>query len=124
MFLLGFLNLVYPPVCGFCGKPTKNWENTCTNCISIIQYYQAKIVHPGRGQFFDECISLFPYHGMVRRRILEFKFHHQKYIKYCFAKLMAKHLGKLSICFDVIMPVPISRRRYRERGFNQSKELA
>ena len=39
-------------------------------------------------------------------------------------ELMAAHLDSHTVGFDVVLPVPLHRRRERERGYNQSELLA
>ena len=124
MFFPKILDLIFPPVCGICGKPIKNNTTTCLNCASILQYGREKKVINPIHQDFDRLIALFPYEGIIREKLLSFKFHSQKYIKYSFARLLADRIQKEKIAFDIIIPVPISKKRYHERGFNQSNEIA
>jgi ComF family protein len=39
-------------------------------------------------------------------------------------QLLARHLVERSTRPDVVIPVPLAPNRYRERGFNQARELA
>ena len=54
-----------------------------------------------------------------------FKFHNKKYFRYFLAKSIADILDKTCIKnIDFIVPVPISIKRYFERGYNQSFLIA
>lgn len=64
------LDLLFPPVCGFCGKLCKNW--LCDSCeIKLnanlkIENYDDK--------YFNQHIYLLEYKGEARRYILNYKF--------------------------------------------------
>lgn len=67
--------------------------------------------------------SAFIYGGAIRGAIIDLKYHGE------FAR--ANHLAELLLEalpdaweWDVVVPVPLSARRHRERGFNQSELLA
>ena len=124
MFFKKVIDFIFPPVCGICGKPIKNNTNTCLNCLSILQYDTGRIMKGHGRDAYDLVLSLYSYQGMIKKQLLNFKFHQQKYVKYSLAELMAKRIQALSIKFDIIIPVPISQKRFYERGFNQSLEIA
>lgn len=75
---------------------------------------------------WDNFGFLGPYTGTLRDIILDFKFHT------CFERRMALRTLILQayvfhyqgLCPDCIVPVPLHASRLRERGFNQSLEIA
>lgn len=73
---------------------------------------------------FTNSLALFRYEPPLDRLIQDLKFHGQLRYARLLGTLMAEHLGQLSQLPDCIIPVPLHRRRLRERGFNQALELA
>ena len=60
----------------------------------------------------------------MRRAIHELKYRNLKSIAVCLATLMADYKLDNPIQGEVLVPVPLHRRRLRERGYNQSGLLA
>lgn len=67
-----------------------------------------------------------PYTGVLREIILDFKFHahfeRRKVLRSLLFRAHAYHFQ--GVCPDIIVPVPLHTARLRERGFNQSLEMA
>ena len=70
------------------------------------------------------------YEGIIRRLILKYKFKEEAYLYKTFVNFLLKNkkLFEKIKKYDTIIPVPISKKRYKIRGYNQSeligKELA
>ena len=67
------------------------------------------------------------YEGVLKEAIHKFKFNGKKRLSGMLGQLMVEHLkcGEIPINdIDLIIPVPLSRQRERERGYNQSRLLA
>lgn len=73
---------------------------------------------------FDETHAPFLYQGNMRYLIAQLKFSHQYKNARLLASLLAKHIRETSEVPDCIVPIPLHLNRYRQRGFNQSIELA
>jgi len=76
---------------------------------------------------FDVCHSLFHYQSPIDRLISRFKFNQQLGYGRLFGQLMAEHIKhqyRGEQLPDMVIPVPLHKRRLRERGFNQAQELA
>ncbi len=72
--------------------------------------------------FFDEHLYLFQYIGEIRDTILNYKFNEKSYIYRTFLEFIKNNE---KICtqikkYDIIMPIPISKKRMKQRGYNQS----
>ena len=67
-----------------------------------------------------------PYAGTLREMILDFKFHarfeRRKILQALLNRAYSHHFQ--GVCPDLIVPVPLHTARLRERGFNQSLEVA
>lgn len=77
---------------------------------------------------FDRTFVLFPYDPPIPQFIFALKFHHQLYYANTFGQLFLSRISKVwyknQALPDMIIPVPLHRKRLRERGFNQSLEIA
>lgn len=118
------LNLIYPNVCGFCGDI--NNENICTECSKKIEKYKILGIEKSTSKYIEQQCFIYKYEGEIRESILKFKFQEEAYLYKTFVKII---LDNLEVCkyikkFDIIIPVPIHRKRRLERGYNQSELIA
>lgn len=121
------LSLFFPPVCGFCNEI--NSQYLCDNCrrkfdaikTSQIENYEKDPV------YFDEHFYMFKYEKDIREYILKYKFNEKSYMYKSFAKLMCEDkvfMQELSSKIDVIVSVPVHKKRFKVRGYNQSSLIA
>ena len=132
------LNLIYPPMCGICGK--FNDDFLCPKCQKILEneavfgidkYEKIKIEkNLQERKYFNEHLYIFEYEGIIRRIILKYKFEDKAYLYKTFVNFLLKNKNFFEFIkkYDTIIPVPISRKRRAMRGYNQSelivKEIA
>ena len=132
------LNLIYPPMCGICGK--FNDDFLCPKCQKILEneavfgidkYEKIKIEkNLQERKYFNEHLYIFEYEGIIRRIILKYKFQDKAYLYKTFVNFLLKNKNFFEFIkkYDTIIPVPISRKRRALRGYNQSelivKEIA
>ena len=118
---------------GLCSGCTKNlpWlDQRCQRCaIPLKATEQSQLC--GQCQIkppaFDACHCLFHYQTPVDRLISRLKFNQQLSYSRLFAQLMAQQIKggyQQSELPDMVIPVPLHKRRLRERGFNQAQEVA
>lgn len=68
---------------------------------------------------------LLPYHErVIRACVHEAKFHHNTKAFELLGSVLAKHVKTLPEQTYTLFPVPLSRARFRERGYNQVTEVA
>ena len=120
------INIVFPQVCGVCGKIEP--KGLCNKCkIKLEGLAENEILHENLGQMnFKELIYIFNYEGLIRKLSIDYKFHEKPYIYVCFVNFILKNkkiFEKLQ-SYDTIIPVPISKKRMKERGYNQSLLIA
>ena len=118
------LNLIFPPTCGFCGEITDSY--LCEYCLNYLQTKQVNKINTYEEKFFTTHLWLFEYKDEVREKIIEYKFNNKSYLYRTFAQII---LSDRFVCdyiqeFDILIPVPIHKKRYKTRGYNQSELIA
>ena len=126
------LNLIYPQTCGICGKLATN--SLCKKCeIELKKQSDINIIKQGKeieNKYFNELMYIFKYEGQIRKLILDYKFNEKTYIYLTFVNFLLKNKKIFENIkkYDTIIPVPISKKRLKERGYNQclliSREIA
>ncbi len=123
---IDLLDLFFPQVCSVCGKlNNKGLCIKCKNKIEKLAIFQITKENLKEG-YFQELIAIFPYEGIIRQLLLTYKFHEKSYMYVCFVNFILKNkkiFEKLQ-SYDTIVPVPISKKRMKERGYNQSLLIA
>lgn len=119
------LDLVYPPKCIFCGELLEPEEQgACRTCWAELPHTTPTTVCQC-GEGFTQCVSPFFLEGKVHQALIQYKFHRRESYSVSLGRWMgvcARHY--LSGHFDSITWVPVSQKRLRERGFDQSLLLA
>jgi ComF family protein len=64
------------------------------------------------------------YDGAARSAVLQLKYRGARNLAPLLGGLMREHLAERPLHAEVVVPVPLSRRRQRERGYNQAELLA
>ena len=72
---------------------------------------------------FKNHIYIFKYKGIIRKLLLEYKFSEKPYLYRSLIFFLEKYQKKIlqADFYDIIIPVPISKKRIKKRGYNQSK---
>lgn len=115
---------IYSPVCRSCWTEVKRYTGpACELCALPLASAAAKICGTCTKQspLFSRIISYGIYEGTLAEAIHQFKFYG--------LKRLARPLGRLLLELDIpaadgIVPVPLSDKGLRSRGFNQSLLLA
>ena len=113
-------------MCGICGKLDKG--SLCKKCnLKLKKYAIFKIENYNEtSSYFDEHIYIFKYNEIIRKIIIDYKFNEKSYIYETLANFVKNNK---KICsqiqkYDIIIPIPISRKRLKKRGYNQSSIFA
>lgn len=130
---------LFPTECLLCGTPGEGALNLCRGCCRCLPWVEqgcprcaAKLpatlicAHcQQQPPSFDETRALFWYRPPVSDLILRLKFQGTLAVAAGLGSLMSQHLSRtLDFCPQAIVPVPLHRRRLRERGYNQALEIA
>lgn len=122
--LTKLVDLFFLRACGFCGQKI-NKRYTCGKCLNILEYYHEKVIfHPNDRWFYDKLICGFEYKSYMKKLMLQYKFENKRYLAKSFGDLLFYKLQKYKISADIIVPVPIHKKRARTRGYNQSLYIA
>lgn len=83
------LNLIFPDVCGICGKIDENCLcDECEKRLSQVLTYKVRNI---QDKYFDKHIYLAKYDEKFRDYILSYKFFDKPYMYKTFAKLILKN---------------------------------
>ncbi len=101
---------IMPPLCPRCGRPQSN-SILCPSCV----VWRAEI---------DGIRSPFRFDGSIRQVIHQLKYGNLRALAAPLAQLLQDYLIANHMPGEVLVPVPLHKKRLRERGYNQSSLLA
>ena len=115
-----FFDVLFPTRCAFCRSLSA--DGLCARCERELPYLPLPFREEAA---FGKCVSPLAYRGAVRTALLQFKVHARTRKAVGFGKLLAQCAAEqLGGEFDVVTWVPVSAKRRRERGYDQSYLLA
>ncbi|MDD6207376.1 MAG: ComF family protein [Clostridiales bacterium] len=107
-------HVIEEPRCKCCGKPLEQpRQEYCYDC--------RKTPHT-----FQYGYAMWLYDSTMARSIAAFKYKDRREYGEYYGSCMAKKYGKwlCSLECPVLVPVPVHKRRYRKRGYNQAQVLS
>ena len=131
-----FLDLLFPPRCACC-KQFGAW--LCEACVNGFRRVQGPCcarcgdvltsgslcsrcrTNPPR---IDAVRSVFHFEDGLREAVHQFKYEGLSVLAEPLGTLMAAYWWEHPLAADVVVPVPLHRKRVRDRGYNQSALLA
>lgn len=108
------LQTVSEPKCKRCGKPIEAEETEyCRDCMK-------------KDYHFVKGYSVWLYDSIMKKSISDFKYNNKKeYAVFYINEAVRLYGGSIGqIAPDIIVPVPIHKLKFRERGYNQADILA
>ena len=118
-------DLRFPAKCPFCGQWLKKGDLLCPDCQGELPWLSGKAawtaVELTRG-----CVSPLRYQGKVRDGIHDYKFHGKEARGKTLGVLIAQCVRDqgLDLETDLVTWAPLSKKRRRERGYDQARLLA
>jgi ComF family protein len=138
-------NFILPPICPLCSQSLSAGEGTgfCFNCLQLIpplpvaSCRRCALPYPTdisddhlcgiclneKTALFERVIAAGIYDGTLKEAIHRFKYRDKINLDRPLAELLFAQLPDLRPP-DLVMPVPLHRRRLRQRTYNQSALLA
>lgn len=144
MKLLNFIiKLIFPPKCPLCEKIVEEDETLCKDCWEKIKFIKEpfcdKCSSPleykaSKKVICAHCIQTKPlyvklrsavvYNSFVSKIIFKFKFYDKIHLKKIMAKLMVEASKDIMDDIDILIPIPLHKKRLIFRKYNQSLLLA
>ncbi len=140
---MALIDLIFPKKCINCAK---FGEFICADCFSRIKFNDALecpaclrpalngMTHPAciTAQGLDGAISVVVYNGVVKKLIYQFKYNpHLSKLASTISELMTEGLSQNESFYafsekyqPVLVPIPLSTKRLRERGYNHAELLS
>lgn len=135
-------DMVFPPVCLSCRKGLLTHDALCARCWSGIDFIRPPLCdrlgiplpYDMGGTMISALAAAEPpaygraravghYTGVLRELVHDFKFSDWHAARYLLARLMAEAGKELIEDADIVVPIPLSRRRLIARRFNQAALL-
>ncbi len=136
-FWTRLLNLIVPPVCPVCGcRMSADEQVLCGKCILHLPrtYYSRNPYDNELAKSFwillpiERATAYFFYeaHSETSQLIYNLKYRHHPESGRLLGRMMAREALPDTFFegIDLIIPVPLAKKRQRERGYNQSMEIA
>lgn len=122
----GILLFLFPNRCILCGQVILPGKKVCDECMSNLPYNKKFVLAPDKNRKNLYCCrASFYYTGPIRSGVLGLKFHNVTASADFFAQYMAQlTYSGVSEEYDFIISVPISDKRLKKRGYNQSDLIA
>jgi ComF family protein len=106
-----------PPLCAHCGDPLPSWR-----VISVEARICARCRR--RPSAISCARAIGPYEGSLRAIVPALKYDDRRSLAAPIAACILRECREVFEEADVLVPVPLHRRRRRARGFNQAEEIA
>ena len=97
---------IVPPICTKCGRPESS-GGLCPSCWNS-------------PPAIDGIRSVFRFEGIVRKAIHHLKYYDLKSIAKDLGSVLFDYIALNKLEYDIIVPVPLHKRRLKQRGYNQS----
>jgi len=131
------ISLIFPRRCGFCGRTIAANLHICKECGDNLPRILGDICKncgrelnvcccKNKKYEFELCVAPFYYEGIVKSGIWRYKYRGKLYAAETFSYYLldAIHLEYSNIDFDIVSAVPMSKKEFAKRGYNQSVLLA
>jgi ComF family protein len=132
------LELVYPTSCG--GGCGRRGDVLCETCAASLVFLDGDKTCPICGRSignaivcgsclidphpFSKGVFGYSFEGPLREAIHAFKFKGRKAVGRALVRRLAHRLSLWAGTFDVLVPMPVTEKRLKERGFNQTFIIA
>jgi len=102
-------------------------EFACRRCALPLQNTNAEICGActNRDLHFNYAFTPFQFDGFIRDAIYQFKFNNKLNQGKLLAQLLLQYIDEKQLVIpEIVMPVPLHKKRIQQRGYNQALEIA
>ncbi|NQT50087.1 ComF family protein [Candidatus Kuenenbacteria bacterium] len=134
------LDYIFPKECADCGKEGEYLCSSCFNKIGFIEKFPCFVCNNGDHEIgicpecssktgIDQIIVATTYtDNLVGQMVEDFKYNYIESLKHTLAKILNQQIQNRELAGvfwnNVLLPIPLHKKRLIERGFNQAEELA
>lgn len=132
-FFQYLINIIYPRRCLTCKNSLKNGsidQIICIDCWARIKKNplpNCYLKGTEDGLHFNRAYAFCKYEGVLKELIHKFKYSQKEYLGPSLSRLLIESTNNYGLGldeFDFVVPVPLHKRKLREREFNQAHILA
>jgi ComF family protein len=139
------LNFLFPPTCILCEKQAPNY--ICEKCnkrfekyaefniidnqklimdklnIKNVNFRQKFYLVDNQKIYWEKLLYCFDYKNLIRKYLLQFKFNNRPYLAnfFTYQILKSKKVNEILKNYDIIIPVPMDKKKQSKRGYNQTE---
>jgi competence protein ComFC len=130
------LDLLFPPVCGGCGGSGGRWCDTCKQKVLILNGVVCEVcgLPQDVAGTCNICLAERPsFHALrawavfddpIRKALHKLKYRRDISLGDALATQMLPFVDELNWPVNMVVPIPLGRQRYKERGYNQVGMIA
>ena len=130
------LDLLFPPICGGCNKPGSSWCMDCQRRVNILDGILCEIcgLPQDKPGVCGTCLAERPrfralrawavFLDPIKPALHRLKYRRDVSMGDAFASQMVPFVKSLNWQIDMVIPIPLGRQRYKERGYNQVAMIA
>ena len=133
-FFEPLLDLLYPPVCANCHELIDERSPVslvCGSCLQLLRavppdVIRATIVDKLQPSYLDNISAVYCFDDVFQAIVHHFKYRQMPGLAVDFARWIVQQrpdVRQLLDAAEVVMPVPLHRKRLRKRGYNQSYQI-
>ncbi len=114
------IDWLYPPRCAGCGRLDTHWCAMCQREIDTEPVYFPLPLYPP----IAAAATTSHYTGKIRRAIKALKYDNAQALSDVFARRMEACLRETKWIYDTLIPVPLHKDHFHQRGYNQAYSIA
>lgn len=116
------LDLLFPPRCAGCDKVDVSWCAACQSELDSLPFPPPRQMGPDSP--LQVVAATGPHNGKLQAAIWSLKFENGRTLAAPLGQRISRRLEALGWAVDLIIPVPLSKKRLHQRGYNQSELMA
>lgn len=111
-------------LCPDCARKLYQIETCCPRCGKSNRYGEVCNICSTTKLYFEKNYSCLVYDGLIREIVHAYKFNGRSYLYRYLSSFMVDKIIAEDVEVDLMTAVPVSKERFRERGYNQAELLA